>query len=141
MFFHKLKDKIRCKKGASSVVEMPVIILIVMMLIVFVLSLFQIFTYANTQHTMAKQICRSVELTGLESTAWDELNRLNQELGTDCEMEINAETIGHSDKIQQGSTIEIVLTSVKKVEVGGVIDIPITVKSKSKGHCERWWKE
>ena len=136
---NKIRGKLKNRSGTSLVTETPIFIIVFAACLALAINLFGVLAYAHSQQTMAKQICRATELTGLESTAWDELDRLNQQLGTDCEMEIIVETID-GNKIQQGEEIEIILSSEKSIRLGGFVDIDIPIKTKSEGHGERWWK-
>lgn len=135
----KIKEKLKCWQGAATIIESPVMLVIWCICIAFAINLFGVLHRSNNLQMIASECCRAAELTGLESAAWDELDRVNAELGFDCEMDINTNTID-GDKIQQGTEIEVIITDEFVFKLGGLIDLELPISRKAVGHSERWWK-
>lgn len=128
-------------KGAMSI-ELIAIVFVIIFLIAFAISIAPMFIYKGNQDDFADELMRSAELCGKTSSSEldDKYNILSSSKGITPSVSWSGTDYLNSSKIQLNHNISLTVTSVYRYEFFNFIPIDFTVKSRSTGTSEQFWK-
>lgn len=118
------------------------LLLLVMLLLVLFLSGLSVGIQSAKLNAAAAELTRYIEIRGkVDAAVTTELKRLEESLGRDLNLSIDADYLSSSAKtIQFGDAFTVTLTEQISVGAGGILSIPITLTANSPGRSEQYWK-
>lgn len=134
--------KLRDNKG-EFLLESAFKILLAAAGIVFAISIFGTISQANRLAAMANDLTRSIELKGEVNMATvnTELSRLSSASGLDgVTVTVEATYTAGGRRIQMGDAFTVTLNYTGHIGIGGVLSIPIPLRSTVTGRSEQYWK-
>jgi len=133
-------SKLRENKGEFSI-KGAVMLLIASILLVFFISVMGTVSCASKLHNISDQLARYISIRGVvDSSVTEEQERLIENSGLSCTVTISADYIGGTKKIQFGDSFTVSVENATKFGVGGIVSVPITLRSKADGRSEVYWK-
>lgn len=117
------------------------ILVLVFALLVLGLSVMGVANHASRVHNMATQLMRYIEVRGqVDAAVHGELARLEAVSGLDVDCAIEADYRPDGHTVQFGDVIEVTLTCEARFGIGGVVSVPVTLRSTVSGRSELYWK-
>lgn len=117
------------------------ILLFVMMLLVLFISVLGVINTSQKLHSVAAELTRYVELRGsVDSEAYAELDRLANIAGVTVESKDIDGSFSDGSKLQLGADFTVTLTTTDRFGIGGILSVPVPLKTTVSGRSERYWK-
>lgn len=136
----KLKGKLGCKRG-EVVIGQAAIWITIMLVISIIITVGAYMTEKSDLDYMANELARYIEVRGDISPAQSEFNRLKGVMNIpDAAMSINADTISGTTRIQLEGEFTVILNSSVDIGAGGIVKLPVPIRSKASGRSEKYWK-
>lgn len=130
-----------CEQKGSFTIEGAIIMLVGAACIILAINVLGVANTAMKLQAMAGELVRYTEVRGrVDGPVYAELARLEAASGIDVDCTITADYISGTNKVQFGDNITISLTTQKTFGVGGVVRIPITLRTVANGRSELYWK-
>lgn len=115
--------------------------LFVMMLLVLFISVLGVINTSQKLHSVAAELTRYVELRGsVDSEVYIELDRLANIAGVTVESRNITGSFSSGSKLQLGADFTVTLTTTDHFGIGGILSVPVPLKSTVSGRSERYWK-
>ena len=129
--------KLLCSRRGEITVTVSVILMSCMMIFAFCLRVFPVLLHKQQLDSYASQLCRVAEVSGRIGTETEEKeDKLNQLTGISPEVSWNT-----SGNVQLGGTITVTCSLTDNIGLwGGFGTFPITVRGRSTGQSEVYWK-
>ena len=132
--------KLRDNKGEFTV-KGAVMLLIGSIFLVLFISVMGVVNSKSKLDSISNQLARYVSIRGaVNSDVLAEQQRLVSNSGLNCTVTINADYISGTNNIQFGDSFTVVVEYPAKFGVGGIVSVPITIRSKDEGRGEVYWK-
>lgn len=132
--------KLKENKGEFSV-KGAVILLLASIVLVLSISVIGVVNSKSKLDSISNQLARYVSIRGaVNSSVLLEQQRLIANSGLDCTVTINANYISGTKQIQFGDSFTVTVEYPAKFGVGGIMSIPVTVRSRAEGRGEVYWK-
>lgn len=136
----KSMKKIRENNGEFTI-KGAVILLVVAILLVFSVSVMGAVNSKSKLDSISNQLARYVSIRGaVDADVLIEQRRLITNSGLDCTVTVNATYIQGTGQIQFGDPFTVVVEYPTKFGVGGILAMPVTIRSKDEGRSEVYWK-
>ena len=117
------------------------ILLLVFLLLALAISVFGVINRSMKLHSMAAELVRYAEVRGqVDSAVYTELDRLERVTGVDVDCTITADYIRGTSRVQFGDNVSVHLEYDTYFGVGGLLSVPITLKTTVAGRSELYWK-
>ena len=128
----------------EAYVDVIITLLVIIVFVASLMALFPIFTAQQSLNSAARQVARTVEITGKAGT---EVQEVLDALGTEPDS-IGWDTTWFDEsekKIQLKTQFTVTLTKEMSIKIltpaaGGPIGIPVTIRSTATGISEVYWK-
>lgn len=135
-----LFQKLQQNRGEFTI-NGAISLLFAMMLLVLFISALSAVNTSMKLHSVAADLSRYIELRGkVDSAVYTELDRLAGVAGVTVETRSIVGTFSDGSKLQLGSDFTITLTTTGHIGIGGVLSLPVPLKTKVTGRSERYWK-
>lgn len=135
-----LFEKLRQSTG-SFAIDGSIIFLFVMMLLVLFISALGVINTSQKLHSVAAELTRYVELRGsVDNEVYIELDRLAGIAGVTVESKSITGSFSGESKLQLGAEFTVTLTTTDRFGIGGILSLPVPLKSTVSGRSERYWK-
>lgn len=135
-----MKKKLEELHGDFTINGALVIFLVVALLIV-TISTIGVANQGMRVHNIAAELSRYIELRGrIDNAVYTELARLEQTTGIDVECSIDAQYIPGTAKVQFGDVFTVTLSCTGKIGLGGIVSIPVPLRSVVSGRSEQYWQ-
>ena len=133
--------KILKERRGEFTVKGAMLFMLVMMLIVLSVSVIGVVNRMAVLHGMSAKLVRYIEIRGMnDSNVDNEIERVLQSSGLDCDVDIDAEFIAGTNKIQFGDPIRVTVAHTARFGVGGILAVPVSLTSRAEGRSEVYWK-
>lgn len=110
------------------------------MLLVLGISVLGAVNDAMKLHTVAADLSRYIEIRGrVDPPVYAELDRLANVAGVTIE-HYTIQTAEGSEKIQFGASFSVTLETTTRFGIGGILTMPVPLKTTVSGRGERYWK-
>lgn len=114
--------------------------LLVVFLMVLTISTIGAANQGMRLHSMASELARYIELRGkIDDAVYTELQRLENASGITTDLQISANYISGTSKIQYGNTFNVTLSASGHIGLGGIVSISIPLHSTVSGRSEQYW--
>lgn len=131
---------LRNNKGEFTVKGAVMLIVGSIFLVMFI-SVMGVINSKSKLDSISNQLARYVSIRGaINYDVLAEQQRLITNSGLDCTVTIQADYISGTNKIQFGESFTVVVEYPTKFGVGGIVSVPITIRSKDEGRGEVYWK-
>lgn len=135
-----LFKKIRQTTG-NFTINNAFILLFVMLLLVLFISVLGVINTSQKLHSVAAELTRYVELRGsVDSEVYIELDRLANIAGVTVESKNITGSFSDESKLQLGAEFTVTLTTTDRFGIGGILSVPVPLKTTVSGRSERYWK-
>ena len=115
--------------------------LFVMMMLVLFISVLGVSNTSQKLHSVAAELTRYVELRGsVDNEVYIELDRLAGIAGVTVESKSITGSFSSGSKLQLGAEFTVTLTTTDRFGIGGILSVPVPLKSTVSGWSERYWK-
>ena len=138
----KIKHLLQDERGDSSYISTSIYILVVVIMIVFILSVFHIISVKQEMDHIADQMVKQIQLSGgvtADTTAL--FNALANQLNEVDNLNYQVTSSGSTTRIQIGTPFYVTIEG--RCYLGGMWNfnlIPIDVRSQGAGVSEHYWK-
>ena len=96
---------------------------------------------SNKLSVMTADLVRSIELRGqADAAVYTELQRLAENAGLEVSMDLEADYLPGTRRIQFGDAFTVTLSCQMEIGIGGVLAVPITLTNTTSGRSEVYWK-
>ncbi len=132
--------KLKENKGEFSI-KGAVILLLASIILVLSISVLGTVNSKSKLDSVSNQLARYISIRGIvDASVAAEQARLIASSGLDCSVTISATYISGSQRIQFGDPFTVIVEYPTKFGVGGLLSVPVTIKSKDEGRGEVYWK-
>lgn len=129
-----------CSSRGEFTLNSAIMLFCVMMILALFISVLGTANSAMKLHSVAADLTRYIELRGeIDASVFAELTRLADVAGVTVERHTIQMPPGES-KIQLGASFTVTLETTGHIGIGGMVSIPIPLKSTVTGRGERYWK-
>lgn len=117
-----------------------IMLFFVMLILVLFISVLGTVNNAMKLHSVAADLTRYIELRGeVDAPVYTELTRLANVAGVTVERYTILTPSGGS-RIQLGASFTVTLEGTGHIGIGGIVSVPIPLKSTVTGRGEHYWK-
>ncbi len=132
-------EKLRQRRGDFTL-NSAFMLLFVMILLVLSISTLGTINDAMKLHSVAADLTRYIEIRGqVDTQVYTEMARLANIAGVTID-HYTINTFGGGTKVQFGSSFTVTLETTAHLGVGGVLSVPVPLRSTVSGRGERYWK-
>ncbi len=132
--------KLKENKGDFGI-KGAIILVIASIILVLSISVIGTVNSKSKLDSIANQLARYISVKGVvDSEVYAEQTRLITNSGLDCTVSVNATYISGTKRIQFGDPFTVVVEYPTKFGVGGILAMPVTIRSKDEGRSEVYWK-
>lgn len=133
-------NKVREKTGEFSI-KGAVMLLLVSILLVLSISVLGTINSKSKLDSVSNQLARYISIKGcIDADVYAEQARLVANSGLDCTVSVDASYISNTKRIQFGDSFSVIVEYPAKFGVGGIMSVPVTIRSKDEGRSEVYWK-
>lgn len=138
----KIKHLLQDERGDSSYISTSIYILVVVIMIVFILSVFHIISVKQEMDHIADQMVKQIQLSGgvtADTTAL--FNALANQLNEVDNLNYQVTSSGNTTRIQIGTPFYVTIEG--RCYLGGMWNfnlVPIDIRSQGAGVSEHYWK-
>lgn len=131
--------KLKENRGEFTINGALIMLLVVFLMVSFI-SVIGVANQGMRLHSMASELARYIELRGkIDDAVYTELGRLETVSSITADLQISADYISGTAKIQYGNTFRVTLSSSGHIGLGGIVSIPIPLHSTVSGRSEQYW--
>lgn len=138
----KIKHLLQDERGDSSYISTSIYILVVVIMIVFILSVFHIISVKQEMDHIADQMVKQIQLSGGVSADTTALfNALANQLNEVYNLNYQVTSSGSTTRIQIGTPFYVTIEG--RCYLGGMWNfnlVPIDIRSQGAGVSEHYWK-
>jgi hypothetical protein len=134
-----MRAKITERRGEFTV-NGALMMLLVVFLMVLTVSVIGVANQGARLHSAASELARYIELRGrIDGAVYTELQRLEAVSGLSAALELDADYIPGTTKIQFGNTFRVTLSCDGHIGLGGILSLSIPLRGTVSGRSERYW--
>lgn len=134
--------RMRNAKG-EGYIETAVGVFVAMVLVVFSLNVFQLFSMQADLDQYAKQVLETAVVTGAVGTETEKrMEDMSEQTGLYPEVSFEGTVYwtGNGSAVQYGEKICVTATCEAELYGFGVLRVPVTLRAKASGLSRRYWK-
>lgn len=132
--------KLKENKGEFGV-KGAVILIVSSIVLVLSISVMGAVNSKSKLDSVSNQLARYISIRGaVNSAVLAEQERLIASSGLNCTVKIDATYISGTKQIQFGDPFTVVVEYPTKFGVGGILSVPVTLRSRDEGRGEVYWK-
>lgn len=133
---HKLKEE-----RGDFAINGAFILILVFAALALAITFFGVINRSLKLHTMAAELLRYTEVRGqVDEAVYRELDRLEREAGFEVNGTVTANYLSGSRQVQFGNVITVHLEHPTSFGLGGVVSVPVTLRTTVSGRSEYYWK-
>jgi hypothetical protein len=140
LFMEDIMNKLKETRGEFAI-NGSLILLLIFAGLALAITFFGAVNRSMKLHTMADELLRYTEVRGQVDSAVDgELERLKSTTGIDADCTITASYLSGTKKVQFGDPITVELEYPIRFGIGGVLSVPVRLRTAVTGRSELYWK-
>ena len=140
---HVLPFSSRGDRRGEGYIETAVGVFVAMVLVVFSLNVFRLFSIQADLDQYAKQVLETAVVNGAVGEKTDErIASLTEQTGLDPEVSFDGTVYWTSGSraVQYGEQIRVTVTYTASLSGFGVLSVPVTLRASASGLSRRYWK-